>query len=201
LHDRAADNWRPLIAIADAAGGDWPERARRAARILSGAADPADDPPAIQLLGDLRALFEARGVDRLASAEIVESLAKMEDRPWPEWKAGRPITVRQLARLLAPFGVRPKQMRDDGGSGPKVRGYLLDDLQDAFSRYLPADPVQPVQPRNYAENGAFAVRYKPGAVPDREEAENPHEYGIVPDVPDQYPLLRAEGLSAVEDVL
>jgi uncharacterized protein DUF3631 len=31
LHDRAADNWRPLLAIADVAGGDWPVRARRAA--------------------------------------------------------------------------------------------------------------------------------------------------------------------------
>jgi len=27
LHDRAADNWNPLLAIAELAGGDWPERA------------------------------------------------------------------------------------------------------------------------------------------------------------------------------
>jgi putative DNA primase/helicase len=31
LHDRAADNWRPLLAIADLAGAGWPERARHAA--------------------------------------------------------------------------------------------------------------------------------------------------------------------------
>ena len=31
LHDRAADNWRPLLDIANAVGGDWPERARAAA--------------------------------------------------------------------------------------------------------------------------------------------------------------------------
>ena len=37
LHDRAADNWRPLLAIADAAGGEWPERARKAAKTLSAA--------------------------------------------------------------------------------------------------------------------------------------------------------------------
>ena len=37
LNDRAADNWEPLLAIADLAGGDWPEAARRAARALSGA--------------------------------------------------------------------------------------------------------------------------------------------------------------------
>jgi putative DNA primase/helicase len=29
LNDRAADNWRPLLAIADLAGGEWPARARR----------------------------------------------------------------------------------------------------------------------------------------------------------------------------
>ena len=37
LDDRAADNWRPLLAVADLAGGPWPERAREAAQQLSGA--------------------------------------------------------------------------------------------------------------------------------------------------------------------
>lgn len=36
LHDRAADNWRALFAIADAAGGPWPARARSVAMQLSG---------------------------------------------------------------------------------------------------------------------------------------------------------------------
>ena len=36
LYGRTADNWRPLIAIADAAGGKWPERARKIAIELSG---------------------------------------------------------------------------------------------------------------------------------------------------------------------
>ena len=36
LNDRAADNWRPLLAIADMAGGEWPQRAREAACVLSG---------------------------------------------------------------------------------------------------------------------------------------------------------------------
>jgi putative DNA primase/helicase len=34
-HDRAQDLWRPLLAIAEQAGGDWPDRARRAAVELS----------------------------------------------------------------------------------------------------------------------------------------------------------------------
>jgi len=36
LNDRAADAWEPLLAIADVAGGDWPQRARAAAIALSG---------------------------------------------------------------------------------------------------------------------------------------------------------------------
>ena len=39
LFNRTRDNWRPLIAIADAAGGHWPERARRVAVLLSGSAE------------------------------------------------------------------------------------------------------------------------------------------------------------------
>jgi hypothetical protein len=35
LHDRERDLWRVLLAIADVAGGGWPERARRAAEDLS----------------------------------------------------------------------------------------------------------------------------------------------------------------------
>ena len=36
LNNRAADNWRPLFAIADAIGGDCPDKARRAALVLTG---------------------------------------------------------------------------------------------------------------------------------------------------------------------
>lgn len=186
LHDRASDNWRPLLAIADVAGGEWPERARRAALRLSGA-EVDDGDAGVLLLSDLRDLFAARGADRLASAEIVGALTEMEDRPWPEWRRGQPLTTRQLARLLQPFGVAPKQMRTDGGSGPKVRGYESADLEDPFRRYLPPDPVQAVHPSNGAENRASAKRYKEAACTGSEKAENPRQATIVPDVPDRNP--------------
>ena len=38
IEDRNADVWEPLLAIAEAAGGDWPQRAREAAIALVGAA-------------------------------------------------------------------------------------------------------------------------------------------------------------------
>ena len=50
LNDRAADNWRPLLAIADLAGGEWPQLAREAALILSGEAQ--DGAINVELLKD-----------------------------------------------------------------------------------------------------------------------------------------------------
>jgi putative DNA primase/helicase len=134
LHDRAQDNWRSLFAIADVAGGEWPDRARQVAVALSGPADENDNAPRVQLLLDLRQLFEKRQVDRLPSEDVVAALVKMEDRPWPEWKQGKPLSKRQLASLLKPFRVRPKVLRTNGGT---FRGYELNDFQDAFARYLP----------------------------------------------------------------
>jgi putative DNA primase/helicase len=110
LYGRAADNWRPLIVIADLVGGDWPDRARHIAEKLGGR---SEDLATVMILHDTASIFAERGVDRLPSTEITEALAKMEDRPWPEWKGGKPITPRQLAKLLDPLGVVPTTIRLD----------------------------------------------------------------------------------------
>jgi len=83
LTGRRADNWRHLIAIADVAGGEWPERARRAAETLS--TGQSDETAAVLLLADIRSIFAERGDDRIASAALASALATREDRPWPEW--------------------------------------------------------------------------------------------------------------------
>ena len=131
LRGRVADNWRHLIAIADVAGGEWPLRARQAAETLS--AGRSEQSAGIMLLEDLRALFGERSADRLASADIVVALGNLEHRPWPEWKAGKPITARQLARLLEPFGVSPNSIRFGTGT---IKGYLLSQFDEPFRRYL-----------------------------------------------------------------
>lgn len=135
LHDRATDNWRPLLAIADAAGGEWPTRARSAAVKLSGGDGDGGMSLGGQLLADIQRVFAGREVDRLSSKELCDGLAVMEDRPWPEWRHGKPITPRQLAGILGRYGVSPKTVRI-GQETPK--GYELKAFQDAFSRYLPS---------------------------------------------------------------
>ncbi len=141
IHNRPADNWRPLLSIADIAGGAWPKRAREAALALSrGAGDEAES-IRVQLLGDIRAVFEKLNDDRIPSKELAERLHRMEDRRWPEYgRAGKPISVAQIARLLKPFAISPGTIRTDAGT-PK--GYKLNAFQEAFSRYLrPTPPVQ-----------------------------------------------------------
>lgn len=74
LHDRANDNWRPLLAIADTVGGLWLERARESARLLSGIRDDDTQPARVQALIDIRDLFARLNTDRLPSSEIVKEL-------------------------------------------------------------------------------------------------------------------------------
>src|SRR5262245_5043803 len=80
LHDRAADNWLPLFAVAECAGGEWPARARAAAIALTGVEE--DDEVAILLLADVRTIFAAnKGAGRLSTAAILTGLHGMaEDR-------------------------------------------------------------------------------------------------------------------------
>jgi putative DNA primase/helicase len=137
--DRATDNWRVLIAIADAAGGAWPERARKAAIDLNAARETDDEGLGVQLLADLRDLFDEEH-DRSASAEIVAALVARDDRPWSELgKAHKPLTKAGLARLLRPFLIFPRTIRLPDNKTPK--GYILDDMKDAFLRYLPNTPL------------------------------------------------------------
>lgn len=143
LDDRAQDNWRPLIAVADAVGGNWPKVARRAASDISCPNEDKDQSAPVQLLTDIRRLFTERSVDQLPSETIVQHLCSLEDRPWCEWNRGRPLSKAQLAKHLKPFGIRPRTIRV-GSETPK--GYRLADLLDTFERYLPCEPQQPQHP-------------------------------------------------------
>ncbi len=155
LDDRAADNWRALLAIADAAGGTWPDHARQAAIELSRVRGEDDQTLGVQLLADLRALFVERKADKLPTEEIIAALVKLEERPWVAYSRGKSITPRGVSRLLAPFHARSANVRR---SGHVVKGYALADLQDAFDRYLPplesATPLQASPDKHLGENGS-----------------------------------------------
>jgi hypothetical protein len=132
LSERTFDVWEPLLAIADAVGEDWPERARRAARVLSGSSDPRDDSLGVQLLADIRIVFVNWLKGRLSSASLVEKLRLLDESPWAEWNY-RGLTAHSLARLLRPYDIEPTAWNTTDGY---ARGYLRSQFSDAFMRYL-----------------------------------------------------------------
>jgi putative DNA primase/helicase len=152
IYSRDADNWCPLLAVADLASGGWPARAREAAVTLTHAGTDDNDSTRELLLADLRELFAAEQSGVLFTAEILAALHKDETRPWAEYgKARKPITDVQLAALLKPYGIRPKTVR----RGIRTdKGYRREWLEDTFARYLPAFPaVTPSQMRDSAALG------------------------------------------------
>jgi hypothetical protein len=144
LNNRAADNWRPLVAIADAVGGKWSKLARDAAKKLN--AKNKDDSWGVTLLRDLFHLFEATERKNLASVDIIEQLVKMEDRVWPEMPPNnKPLTPTRMSNLLRPFDIGPKSVHL--GHNNKASGYARDQFADAWERYLlPEDKIIQEQP-------------------------------------------------------
>jgi hypothetical protein len=126
------------LSIADAAGGEWPVRARAAAVKLTQADGLSDQSTRVNLLHDIRTAFEAHG-EKLPTKDLIASLVAIEERPWGEWKAGKALSPAQLAKLVAPFDIMPTNLKMQ--SGAVLKGYRLQDFEASFSRYLPENPT------------------------------------------------------------
>lgn len=137
--NRLADNWRPLFAVAEIAGGDWPQRAAAAFAKLNSQDDDAQG-LGVTLLADVRQAFEENRAEKMFSKTLVETLCAMTDRQWPEAHRGKPITENWLAHRLRAFGISSRTLRigDD-----RAKGYELADFAEAFERYLPAGAIKP----------------------------------------------------------
>jgi putative DNA primase/helicase len=91
-----------------------------------------------ELLTDIQELFQAKGVDRIATRELIEALCADEEKPWATYNRGRPISPRQAARKLAEYGIASSTIRIGHGT---VKGYLIAWFEEAFKRYLPIASV------------------------------------------------------------
>jgi hypothetical protein len=170
LINRVADNWRPLFAIADAIGSDWPIRIREAATALAPRETESIGP---MLLVDIRTVFNDRETDRLFSVDVCEALVAMEGRPWPDWK-GKQLTPNQLARLLKSFGVTPENVR----AGSKVlKGYYRHQFEALWERYLsvqePTEPLQRYNTDEISSSESFQTATKKVDVADEKSQKAP----------------------------
>jgi len=134
LNDRALDFWEPLYAIADAAGGEWPKRAREAARVLSGGEDK-ESALSIGLPKDIKAHFDASTLEYVWTKTLIEHLTADPEKPWAEYSRGRPINEKNVAQLLREFGVFSRNV---GTRDNQAKGYRKSDFEDTWKRYLPS---------------------------------------------------------------
>jgi hypothetical protein len=88
----------------------------------------------VQLLNDLENVFHEPGDARyLPTSFLLRWLHNLDDRPWSVWHEGRPLTDQDLARMLQPFGVYPRNVRREDGK--VVRCYMRYEVEDASSQH------------------------------------------------------------------
>jgi len=155
INDRAADNWQPLQAVAELAGGEWPRLCKHAAITLSGI---EEETPSInvELLMDIAEVFHDRGVTKIFTANLLDALCQDEDKQWLTWNRGKPITAHQVSKRLSEFGISPKDIRI--GQDHK-KGYELPPINEAIIRYKPMPSVTPphnATPRQPNDTNAYS---------------------------------------------
>jgi hypothetical protein len=135
VRDRPAECWEALLAVADGAGGEWPDRARAACKYFVLDCDPDELSFGVRLLRDVQTVFGDR--DRVFSADIVAALVSDDESEWSDlW--GKPLDQKRLAKELKRYGVRSNTIRIGEG---RAKGYQVDGedgLAQAWHRYLPS---------------------------------------------------------------
>lgn len=136
VSDRDADVWEALLAVADAAGGHWPDTARVAAVRLVRDSKVTRSSVGVLLLQDIRTVFGELGRDKLSTADVLAALNKIEESPWATIRRGEPIDPRGLSNRLGKYGIGSKSLRVGDAV---ITGYSRAQFEDAWNRYLGPD--------------------------------------------------------------
>ncbi|HEV2962886.1 MAG TPA: DUF3631 domain-containing protein [Candidatus Angelobacter sp.] len=160
---RQRDCAEPLLHIADLIGGQWPQRARQALVHVFALAAFEDFYSSKQILSDIRDVFAAKAnLDWISTADLLVHLHTLDDRRWDEWNKGKPMVPKNLAGLLEPFGIHPKNNRTGLDNDKVIKGYYLEDLQPSWHRHLP--PRSDVAANLQNQQAASSGNVRPDAV-------------------------------------
>ncbi len=123
-NDRTEDNWRPLLAIADLIGGDFPERAREAMIASECGQNELEDSE--RLLADCKIVLDETKQPELSGKELIKGLRSLPESEWSK------LTEKALANLLAPFELYTQN------SGPRknLKRWIRKDFEPVWEAYL-----------------------------------------------------------------
>jgi putative DNA primase/helicase len=139
FHNRVRRNWWLLLAIAELAGADWADKARKAAAAIEGVRDVSDTE--VELLTDTKGIFDAENVEEVSTKSFITKLSEDEERPWATFNKGKPITDRQLARMLRKYGIASEDVHPS--DGVHAKGYKRVRFEEAWARYLTPKNASP----------------------------------------------------------
>ena len=144
LHDRAQDNWEPLLGIAEVSGERWAQLAKKAAISLTGVTDSSS--VGNELLSDIQEVIEQKRLIKIPSADLIRFLCEDDEKTWATYNRGKPITPRQFSKRLKEYGIVSKPIRN----GVEVhKGYEVSQFDEAFARYLALTPSPSVTPLHH----------------------------------------------------
>jgi putative DNA primase/helicase len=147
LHNRNANNWEPLLFVAERAGGHWLKAAREAVD----AQMKIERRPTLtqRLLSSIRKVYQPDPdedpIPFMCSVELVNKLIADDEEEWHTVNHNHDITYEwlreRLAHLLNPPGSQNEFYIDEDGVRRHRRGYYFAQFEDAFARYVGTHPL------------------------------------------------------------
>jgi hypothetical protein len=135
LNARQQDCVEPLLHLADLIGGQVPKDARAA--LIKIFQHDSTQSHFLHLLSDVRlACLLFRSLS-LSTSHLLQFLNGLGDRPWSTWHHGGPMTPIDLARILHPFGIGPRTIRENRLL--VYKGYYFEEFKPLWARHLPKE--------------------------------------------------------------
>lgn len=141
IRNRLADNWRPLLSIADSLG--WGEQARKA--LAEFAREYQDADVGILLLSDTQKVFGS--ADRMPGKLLLDRLHGLDEADWGEFRGIRgdqmphKLTAGELASIVRAFGIRSRSIwplkRTTASKSQK--GFYRHQFESAWRMYCDTD--------------------------------------------------------------
>ena len=149
LTGRTREIWEPLFAVADAAGGTWPQRCLDAfSDLVMDRGTSVIYTPHQLILRDMLRAAEEIGTEEIAGLDIIARLLTYGEALYTSMS--RPALAKLMARAMEP--VQPVQLpRSADDDGRQRRGYYLADIRDIAAARIPADTEQEDEPADETE--------------------------------------------------
>jgi hypothetical protein len=144
LNDRQQEICEPLAALADLAGGQWPEKARTA--LIKLCCQEEDASLGVKLLVAIRGIFEKRKAEKVTTETILEDLVAIEDGPWAfmfedalkhdKLRIAAAKLAGKLKRYKNPDNEKIKSRTIKLPDGATAKGYHRSDFEKAWNLYV-----------------------------------------------------------------